>query len=227
MTWIIQFLTSSIGKKLIMALTGLFLILFLTVHLLGNLQLLNHDGGEGFNVYTHFMGHNPVIQTIAFGNYFFILLHAIQGILLAMENRKAKGGKYAVAPRNGTSWTSNNMALLGLLVLAFLLIHMGDFWFKFKFGDNLPMVTYDGQEMINAYQKVQESLTQIPFVIIYLIGLLALGLHLNHGFSSAFQTLGLRHQKYTPIIKSLGRVYAIIIPLGFAILPLYIYFTQQ
>ncbi len=227
MKWLSNFFTSSIGRKLIMSLTGLFLILFLVVHLIGNLQLLSNDEGKAFNIYTDFMSHNPVIQLIAKGNYFFILLHAIMGILLAVKNKNAKGSKYAVSPNNKTSWASNNMALLGTLIFAFLLMHMGHFWFQFKWGSGLPMVNYDGVEMINAYAKVTTVMSQPIWMVAYLIGLLVLAFHLWHGFASAFQSLGLRHKKYTPIIEGLGKAYSILVPLGFAILPLYIFFTQS
>ena len=121
MKWIVNFLTSSIGRKLTMALTGLFLILFLVIHLIGNLQILAGDGGESFNIYTDLMGHNPIIQLIAKGNYFFIVLHAVQGLLLWRSNKAAKGSTYAVKPKDGTSWASRNMGLLGTLILAFSL----------------------------------------------------------------------------------------------------------
>ena len=129
MNWFIKFLSSSIGRKLIMSLTGLFLILFLTVHLIGNLQLFKDNGGQAFNVYAHFMTSNPLIKFIAYGNYFFILLHAFMGIYIASYNRKAKGQQPAVTnPNVRITWASKNMPILGGLILAFLLMHMGDFW---------------------------------------------------------------------------------------------------
>ncbi len=227
MKWLVNFLTSSIGQKLVMSLTGLFLILFLIVHLIGNLQLLSNDGGEAFNVYTDFMSHNPLIQLIAKGNYAFILIHAIVGIMLALKNKKAKGSKYAVSAKNKSSWASNQMALLGTLIFAFLLMHLGHFWFQFKFIGGQPMVSYDGGQIIDAYSKVVAVMEQPVWMILYLVGLLVLAFHLWHGFASAFQTLGLRHKKYTPLISGLGKAYAILVPLGFAVLPLYIFFTQS
>lgn len=210
-----------------MGLTGLFLTFFLLIHLIGNLQLFYADGGKGFNIYTDFMGNNIVIQTVAKGLYLFIVIHTIQGLLLWSKNRKAKGSKYAVNATENATWASKNMALLGTLLLAFLFLHMGDFWWKFKFADNLPMVNYGDGDIIDAYRKVSETFVQIPFVIAYMIGLIALAFHLYHGFGSAFQTLGWRHRKYTPIINGIGKVYSILIPIGFAALPIYIYFTQQ
>lgn len=226
MKWILQFFTSSIGQKLIMSLTGLFLILFLTVHLIGNLSLLKSDGGVAFNLYSDFMGHNPLIQIISKGNFFFIFLHAIQGIVLYFKNKGAKGSKYAGKAKDKTTWASKNMALLGLLLLAFILMHLGHFYVRFKFFNDMPMVNVDGADMLNSYQTVSEVFASPLWLICYLIGLIALALHLKHGFASAFQTLGLNHKKYTPIIKALGTGYSILIPIGFAIIPLYMYFIK-
>jgi succinate dehydrogenase / fumarate reductase, cytochrome b subunit len=225
MNWFFNFFSSSIGKKLLMSLTGLFLILFLVIHLLGNLQLLKEDGGQAFNEYAYLMTHNPLIQIISIGNYIFILLHAIIGIGLALKNKAAKGSKYAVGNTRETTWASKNMALLGTLIFAFICIHMGDFWYKMKFGEN-EIVNYSGQEVKNLYAHVQVSFKQLWIVIIYLIGLMVLAFHLHHGFASAFQTLGLNHSKYTPIIKFLGSAYAILIPIGFAIIPIVFYFFR-
>ena len=168
MKWLFNFLTSSIGQKLLMSLTGLFLILFLIVHLIGNLQLLSNDGGEAFNIYTDFMSHNPLIQLIAKGNYIFILTHAIVGILLAFKNKKAKGSKYAVSAKNKSSWASNQMALLGTLIFAFLFMHLGHFWFQFKFVGDQAMVNYDGAVVIDAYSRVHAILEQPLWMILYL-----------------------------------------------------------
>lgn len=220
--WLINLLTSSIGKKLVMSLTGLFLCSFLVVHLIGNLQLLIPDGGKTFNVYAKFMTSNPLIKFISIGLYAGILLHAVQGLLIAFTNKKTKGSKYAVSTLENGSWMSKNMALLGTLILFFLCVHMGDFWFKMKFTDSLPMATYDGVEMKDLYTRVYAAFSQVWIVIIYLVGLIALALHLWHGFQSAFTTLGLRHKKYTPIIKAMGWGFSVTIPLLYAIIPLWV-----
>jgi len=225
MNWLLNFFTSSIGRKIIMSLTGLFLILFLTVHLAGNLQLLFGDGGKAFNIYAHTMGHHPLIQTVSIGNFCFIILHAIQGIMMYFKNKSAKGSSYAVIPKNNTSWASKNMAFLGTLILAFILMHLGHFYFIFKFGNSVPMVSYDGVEVLDAYSKVVYVLTNPLWLALYLIGLAVLAFHLNHGFASAFQTLGLSHKKYTPIISMAGKAYSFLIPVGFAIIPIYLYLT--
>jgi len=226
--WLIQFLKSSIGRKLVMSLTGLFLILFLVIHLIGNLQLFYNDDGKAFNIYAHFMTNNPIIKFSSYGLYFFILLHAVQGILLWIENKSAKSTKYAVTTHETASWASKNMALLGILIFAFLCIHMGDFWFKMKMGWT-EMATYEGYDYAvkNLYAKVVFSFSNIFIVILYLIGMVALAFHLHHGFASAFQSLGINHKKYTPIIKMLGTGYSIIVPVLFASIPIYIFFTNR
>ncbi|WP_236974592.1 succinate dehydrogenase cytochrome b subunit [Membranihabitans maritimus] len=227
MSWFSRFFVSSIGRKLIMGLTGLFLILFLVIHLIGNLQLLNDDEGFSFNTYAYFMTHNGLIKTVSIGLYFFIILHAIQGIVITIANRKARRSRYAVANTQITSWAARNMAILGILILAFLFMHMGDFWLKMKLG-HLDMVKYEGFDVpVNdLYSRVYTAFNVWWIVLVYIIGQIALYFHLKHGFASAFQTLGWNHPKYTPIIKGIGIIYSIIIPLGFALIPLYIYFVK-
>lgn len=229
MNWITQFLTSSIGKKLVMSLTGLFLILFLVIHLTGNLQLLYRDNGEAFNLYAKFMTTNPLISTISWGLYAFILLHAVQGWLLAYKNRLARGTvRYAVTTTKNVGFASGNMALLGSLIFVFLVIHMGDFWYAMKFTERLPYITYEGQTegVKDLYSKVMVTFRQPWFVVGYVVAMIVLALHLLHGFQSAFQSLGLNHKKYTPVIKFLGVVYSIVIPAAFAAIPLIMYFSR-
>jgi len=229
MSWVSNLLTSSIGKKLVMSFTGLFLISFLIVHLMGNLQLLANDNGKSFNVYAYFMTTNPLVKFISIGLYAGILLHAIQGVLIWLKNKSSKGSKYAVSTNANASFASKNMALLGILIFAFLLIHMGDFWFKMKFTDQLAMVTYEGYDyqVKNLYDKVAYSFSNPLIVGLYLLGLVALGLPLVHGFKSAFQTLGLNHKKYTPFIKTLGLIFSIIVPLIYAVIPVYFFIFKN
>ena len=204
-----------------MSLTGLFLIVFLLVHLIGNLQLLFGDNGEAFNVYAKFMTTNPLIKTTSYGLYSFIALHIVQGILIWLSNKSAKQSRYAVKPKN-TSWASSNMATLGIIITVFLAIHLWQFWFKMKIGV-IPPVEIGGEEYTNLYAVVNEAYQNIFFVIFYVVSMVVIGLHLSHGFQSAFQSLGLNHKKYTPIIKGLGTAYSILIPLGFAIIPVWMY----
>ncbi|HRK26972.1 MAG TPA: succinate dehydrogenase cytochrome b subunit [Chitinophagales bacterium] len=215
--WLGHFFGSSVGRKLIMSLTGLFLCLFLLVHMSGNLQLLKGDGGRAFNEYAYFMTHFAPIKIVSYVTYFLILLHAIDGIALALKNRQARPSKYAVNP-TGATWASRNMTILGIVILLFLVVHLKNFWFAYKFG-TMPMVTYDGKEYKDLYSIVKEAFSQWWYVAFYLISLVALCFHLLHGFQSAFRTLGLEHKKYTPIISIIGWVFSIGVILGFALQP--------
>lgn len=226
MNWFTQFLTSSIGRKLLMSLTGLFLIVFLIVHLLGNVQLLLDDGGKSFNVYAKFMTTNPVIQFTSIGLYFFILLHAIQGLLLWRKNVAARGSQgYAVKVTRATNTNAGfakNMGWLGTIILVFLLLHMYQFWLQMKMGTT-PMATYDGEQVKDLYTLVATAFANPVYVVVYVVSMLIISFHLWHGFQSAFQTLGINHKKYTPFIQFLGKAYSILVPLGFAIIPIWMY----
>ena len=226
MSWFTQFLTSSIGRKLLMSLTGLFLILFLVVHLIGNLQLLSADGGRSFNLYAEFMTSNPLIKTISYGLYFFILLHAVQGLIIWSKNRTARGGQgYAVkvtraVNTNGT--IAKSMGWLGTIILIFILLHMYQFWLQMKLGA-VPMVTIGGKEIKDLYTPVVAVFENPVFVAIYVISMVVIAFHLLHGFQSAFQTLGLNHKKYNPLIRFVGVFISIVIPAGFAVIPVVMY----
>ena len=227
--WFSRFITSSIGQKVIMSLTGIFLIVFLLVHLGGNTFLLHGDGGEAFNRYAHAMTSNPIIKTVSYGLYFFILLHAVQGIVLWRRNRQARGDKrYAVKKDRvvGTSsFSSVYMGSLGTIILVFILIHMYQFWLQMKLGE-VPTVNYEGvPDAKDLYSLVQATYENVFFVIFYVVSMIVIGFHLWHGFQSAFQTLGLNHKKYTPLIKAIGKVYSVLIPAGFASIPLAMYFN--
>ena len=233
MDWFVRFLTSSIGQKVVMSLTGLFLVSFLVVHLIGNLQLLTADEGQSFNEYAYFMTTNPLIGGLSYGLYAGFLLHAIQGLILYFRNRKARGTqKYAVAALQTASnhapgRSSAHMALLGTLILVFLGIHMGDFWYSMKFTEDIDTVVYGAvgsAGVKNLYYKVSQSFSQWWIVLIYVVSMVALAFHLLHGFWSAFQTLGLNHRKYTPLLKAAGAIFSVVVPLAYAAIPVYMYF---
>ncbi|MFD2872968.1 succinate dehydrogenase cytochrome b subunit [Mucilaginibacter ximonensis] len=137
-----QTLNSSLGKKLLMALTGLFLCTFIIVHLAGNLFLFKDDEGFGFNVYANFLTHFPPIEVIAYLLYFCILLHALYGLILTIKNRKARPVRYASEPKSPASWSSKNMGLLGAILFFFIVVHMGDFWYKYKFTHSVGFKQY-------------------------------------------------------------------------------------
>jgi succinate dehydrogenase / fumarate reductase, cytochrome b subunit len=222
MNWFTQLLTSTLGRKLIMALTGLFLILFLVVHLIGNLQLLHADGGQAFNVYAQFMTSNPLIKTVSYLNYIFILLHIVWAILLTVRNKKARGGEGYAVSKNSSPWTSRNMGILGTFILIFLVIHLKGFWYEMHWG-GIATATYDGQEVKNLYAVVDQAYAQWWYVAIYVFSMLMLAFHLWHGFSSAFQTLGLNHVKYNNVINFVGKAFAIIVPALFALIPVWMF----
>ena len=313
---------SSIAKKYWMALTGLFLCLFLVGHLIGNLQLIIKTGEEGrraFNEYAYFMTHNPAIMVLSYLTYFSILFHAIDGIALFIQNKKARPVSYAYnKPSANSSLPSRYMALLGTIVLVFIATHMSNFWWKMKISDEVPMHTYyspssqdtmyltqkgeqistkqirelgeiEGTELILKADKFNASIEQqyssylasnpgmsddqlveieeqkkklkskkdeilaegykdlhtvvraffskknksdsgVPLgllgMVFYVISMAVLGFHLWHGFASAFQSIGLNHPKYTPLIKMFGRGYAVVVPLLFAIIPILIYLNS-
>ena len=226
MNWIVGFFQSSLGKKIIMSLTGLFLCLFLVVHLIGNLQLIKGDGGEAFNVYSYFMTHNPLIKIISYSLYLFILIHTVQGIILTFQNRSTRKSNYTKKHDSKTTFGARHMGLLGTMILLFLIVHMGDFWFKMKRGQ-LASVNYAGHENLpDLYTRVATAFDQWWIVLFYVLGMGVLGYHLQHGFQSAFQTLGINHPKYTPMIKAIGISFSILVPLGFAIIPIIHFFSN-
>jgi succinate dehydrogenase / fumarate reductase cytochrome b subunit len=222
MNWFIRLLSSTIGRKLLMALTGLFLVLFLVVHLIGNLQLLKNDSGQAFNVYAKFMTSNPIIVTISYVNYAFILIHVVWALWLTFSNRKARGSEGYAIVKNSSPWTSRNMGILGTLILIFLVIHLRGFWYEMHWG-GIPTANYDGVEVKNLYATVDEAYSKAWYVAVYVFSMLVLAFHLWHGFVSAFQTLGWNHKKYNPLIAFVGKAFAIIVPALFALIPIWMF----
>ncbi len=226
-------LKSSLAKKYWMAATGLFLCLFLVGHLAGNLQLLmkfSPESATQFNEYAYFMTHNILIKIMSYVTYVSILFHAVDGILLTIANKKARPMGYAMSnPSANSTWSSRNMALLGTLILAFIIMHMAHFWAKMHFSELPKWPGKGGVVMNDLYTIVIYFFRQdgmgIVWCFIYLVGMISLSFHLLHGFQSAFQSVGIRHAKYTPMIKQIGFGFAILIPLAFAIIPFYIHFV--
>ncbi|MBL7844169.1 MAG: succinate dehydrogenase cytochrome b subunit [Cyclobacteriaceae bacterium] len=224
MRWFTKFLSSTLGKKILMALTGLFLILFLVVHLIGNLQLLHDDGGKSFNIYAEFMSTNTLIQTVSKGNFAFILIHVIWALILSIMNRKARGPEgYAVTSSKSSIWASRNMGILGTFILIFLVIHLKDFWAQMHFG-GVSTVMYDGKEVRDLASLVALWFSKDWYVALYVFCMAALGFHLWHGFASAFQTLGLNHLKYNAVINFVGKTFAVVVPALFAWIPIAMFF---
>jgi succinate dehydrogenase / fumarate reductase cytochrome b subunit len=209
-----------------MALTGLFLILFLTGHVSGNLLLFKGDGGEAFNIYAKFMTTNPAVKLLSYVTYISVIGHVIFSIWLAKVNKTARPIGYGVSTPPSTTVASRNMGILGTIILVFLAGHMYSFWFQMHWGD-VPMISYEGEEYKNLFYVVSEAFQQEWMVALYVIAMGFLAFHLSHGFASAFQTLGLNHAKYSPAIALVGKVYCILVPVLFASMPVYIYFTQS
>jgi succinate dehydrogenase / fumarate reductase cytochrome b subunit len=223
------FLQTSLVRKYWMAATGLFLCLFLVGHLLGNLQLFasGEEGRLQFNAYAHFMTSNPIVKILSYLTYISIIFHAIDGLILTLRNQKARPVKYAYEkPGRNSIWSSRNMGILGTVLLIFIITHMMNFWYVMHWG---PIGTdsagnKDLYEVVLAFFK-DESMGVI-FTLLYVLSMLALGYHLVHGFGSGFQSLGVNHPKYNGFIKNTGIGFAILVPLLFAAIPLYIHFVM-
>lgn len=217
---------SSIGKKLVVALAGLFLILFLLVHLGINLTLILFESSKPFNVAAHFMATNimiKVFEVVLFGG---ILLHILYTLILQIQNWLSRPIRYRIPNFSQISFFSKFMIWLGAIILIFLTIHLADFYFRTKFG-HVEEITYDNIRYYHDLSSLVMQKFKIPvFVVFYIACFLILGFHLWHGFQSAFQTLGINHKNYTPFIKKLGMVYTVVVVSGFTIIPLVIYFTR-
>ena len=208
-----------------MALTGLFLAFFLVIHLAGNLQLLlSPDVAHSqYNVYSHILSQNLLIKLVSYVLYLSILYHVIDALILTLNNRKASGESYGKDTRGQVSgWMSRNMGVLGVLILIFLVIHMKDYWYVYKFGE--PPVDAEGNK--DLYIIVIESFKQLWYVILYVVCMAVLCFHLWHGVKSAFRTLGVYNRKYITWIKYLGYAFSVVISLGFALIPIIVYLNN-
>jgi succinate dehydrogenase / fumarate reductase cytochrome b subunit len=219
MAWLAKSLNSSLGKKLLMAITGLFLISFLIIHCGLNATIFLNDGGVAFNEGAEFMAHNPIIRTMEIVLFGGLLLHIFDGLRLWLDNKKKRPVAYAVVDGAANSkWYSRSMGLLGTLLLLFLIIHLKHFWY-------FSRLTNDLTETHTLYNEMQVVFTSPLVVAIYVLGCISLGYHLLHGFQSAFQTIGWNHPKYTPTIKLIGAIYSIVIAAAFAAMPIAFYFN--
>jgi len=216
MGWFFKFLNSSIGKKFMMAVTGSFLLIFLIVHLVGNITLFFGPGA--FNGYVSALDVvKPLIRVIEVVLLAAFLIHIFNGLKLWLENKRARGVTYKV---NGSSENSTifsrTMAVTGSIILIFLVSHLATFFWRFNVHDPMGLATHH-----QYYDVVVYFFSMWWYAILYVIAMIFLGYHLNHGFQSAFQTFGWNHNRYFPVIKKLGTIYAIIMALGFASMPIY------
>lgn len=212
-----RILYSSISKKFVMALAGLFLLAFLPVHLVINLMLLNDDP-EPFNKAAHFMASFPVIKVVEVLLFAAIMVHIVYGVLLQIQNWMARPVGYKVVNKSKTSAFSRFMIWTGGSIFIFLILHFFNFYFI-----KLGLVEGDPEN----FYAVAHQLFKIPkYNIIYWICFVFLGLHLYHAFYSAFQTLGLNHRLWTPVVRVVAIVYAVILPLAFAYIPFVIWILK-
>ncbi len=213
MGWFTSFIDSSLGKKLIMAVTGLFLYIYLIIHLIANLLLLRSTP-DAFEAYAEFMAAslNIPVRIIEIVLFIAFIYHIINGIRLWFINNSARGIEYKTKnPSANSTFYSRLMIQSGIVVLIFLVIHLLDFFIPSRFGN--PEMTM--------YESAVFKFHQTWWSIFYIVAMVLLAFHLVHAFQSGFQTLGLRHNKYTPFIKGFGVVFSILLCLGFAIIPLY------
>jgi len=222
------FLSSSIGKKLIMSVTGLFLVIFLLVHLTANLALLL--GADAFNIVSHFMGTNPIIQVMQPALAIGFIIHILYASILTLQNQKARGSESYNKTVNShqSSWASKNMYILGAMILSFLVLHIFNFFWKIKVTGSplLSEVNVDGEMMENAYALVvglfKDPQLGMVYSSVYVLGSISLGLHLTHGFWSAFQTIGFSNDLWRKRLTVVGYLYAIAVAGGFAIIPIFL-----
>ena len=206
---------SSVGRKLLMALTGIFLCLFLLEHLYGNLLLYKFDAGKAFNEYTETLTGNIIIRTIEYVLFAAVIIHILDALMLTIRNRKARPVPYAMSRQSQNStWFSRNMGITGSVILFFFVVHLRSFFFPHRFGAPEETMAYD----------VAEAFQVSWYTALYIFSMVLLGAHLNHGFQSAFQTLGLSNHKYHQPIKYAGTLFALIMMVGFASFPIMFYF---
>ncbi len=219
-----NYFSTSIGKKILVGATGLFLIIFLIVHCYVNAMIFWPDDGKHFTAAAAFMGGNPAIRIVEIGLFAAFIIHIMQGLLLWRQNTARRSVRYEVSAGNKTSkWYSRSMGLLGTLILMFLILHLYHFWAPNRYGQAFD-TNWKEEDL---YNKMKITLSELWVVIVYILGCISLAWHLMHGFYSAFQTFGLATHKYKGFIKSIGMAFAIIVPLIFASMPLYMHFIAK
>lgn len=215
--------TSSIGKKLLMSLAGIFLITFLLVHMGINLLVIIFEDPMVYNKAAHFMVSNIIVKIFEIVLFGGLLLHVIYALILQIQNWIARPKRYNKANYSSTSFFSKFMIHTAVITLIFLVIHFMDFYIKAKFGHAAEIIV-DGVTYHDFASEILDKFKVLPFVIFYIAAFIFLGFHLIHGFQSAFKTLGLDHKKYTPVIQLLAIIYSTVVVAGYSIIPLIIYF---
>ncbi|MDA3867871.1 MAG: succinate dehydrogenase cytochrome b subunit [Salinivirgaceae bacterium] len=220
-----SFMKSSIGRKVLVSLSGLFLMVFLLVHLAVNLTLIFDDTGDLFNQAAHFMATNPAIKIMEPALALGFVIHILYTIIVTVSNYMARPARYDKRNSKETGgWPSRNMFFLGSTILVFLVIHVWNFFWKMRVSGDplLDHIMIDGEQMENSYNLVATLFkTSYIYSSIYILGVISLGLHLSHGFWSAFHTIGLNNDVWMPRLRNIAVVYAAIIAGGFIAIPVY------
>jgi succinate dehydrogenase / fumarate reductase, cytochrome b subunit len=211
MNWLTTTIGASIGKKLMMAITGLSFIGFLMAHLAGNLTI--YAGKDAFNAYAqklHTLG--PILKVAEIGLLVFALAHVLTGVWLFYQNYNARPQKYAIKKSGGgRTIGSRTMPYTGLFLLVFVILHLNNF-------------TFTDKSQTTIYEIVSNTFANPSYVLFYIVAMAVAAIHVSHGFWSAFQSLGLNHSKYMTIIMILSIVFAVVVGVGFGFLPIYISF---
>ena len=210
---------SSIVRKFIMALSGLFLIIFLITHLVINSLTLT-SSKDLFNEAAHFMATNPIIYAMQYVLALGFIIHIGMGIKLTIQNKRARSQEYVYNKMSkNTDLSSRSMIISGGLVIVFLALHLRDYFYQMKFV-GLPEGTTDYDLVVNLF-------TNPYYTAVYVIAFIVLGVHLNHGFKSAFQSMGANHKKYNPLIKTVSTAYSLVIALGFSTIAIFHFINQS
>jgi succinate dehydrogenase / fumarate reductase, cytochrome b subunit len=225
-----QFFTSAVGRKIVMALSGLFLISFLLVHVglnscvFNDLPIFNpDDDGSMFNRAAYFMGNSIVIRIIEIGLFAVFLLHIIQGYAVEVKNRSRRKQGYKIGLGNrGSTWMSRSMAILGTLIFIYLVVHISQFWVPSRIT-GLEEVEYNGKQYHNLFIRMFNVFQQEWVVVLYLVGVASLLFHLLHGFHAAFRSIGVHNKKYLSLLKGLGYGFSVIVCILFALMPISMY----
>ena len=221
----ISYFNSTIFRKTLAGLSGFFLVLFLLGHLLGNLQLFipGEDGQKQFNEYALFMTTNPAVKILSVLTYSSIILHTVLTLFLVFQSSNARDVKYLQSSGNANStWGSKNMAVLGTLILVFIVIHMKSFWYEMHFG----VIGLDPWGNKDLHTVTVTAFNELWYVLFYVLSMVVLAIHLNHGVESVFQTLGIKTRRYVSLIHKAAYGFALILPAAFASIPIYLYVTQ-
>ena len=200
-------------------------MLFLLGHLLGNLQLFipGEDGQKQFNEYALFMTTNPAVKILSVLTYSSIILHTVLTLFLVFQSSNARDVKYLQSSGNANStWGSKNMAVLGTLILVFIVIHMKSFWYEMHFG----VIGLDPWGNKDLHTVTVTAFNELWYVLFYVLSMVVLAIHLKHGVESVFQTLGIKTRRYVSLIHKAAYGFALIVPAAFASIPIYLYVTQ-